>query len=298
MNLAEIGSLTETQAREYFEKLRWSDGVECVHCNSKEVTKLIGQKHREGLYQCNKCHKQFTFTVGTVMEDSHIPLKKWLMAFHLMCSSKKGVSARQLQRDLGLGSYETAWFMAHRVRYAMSQEPLMGKLKGAVEVDETYVGGKPRKGNNTESKRGRGTKKTPVVVLVERQGVAISKPMKRLSAKELKAEIRENIELESLLITDDFPSYTGLGKEFAGGHEVINHSEGEYSRLGINTNTAESFFALLKRGHYGIFHHLSKEHLHRYCDEFTFRWNYRKLSDSDKRDIAIAKAPGKRLMYS
>ena len=296
MNLVQIGSLTETQAREYLEKLRWPNGVECPHCNSQEVTKLAGHKHREGVYQCNTCHKQFTFTVGTVMEDSHIPLKKWLMAFHLMCSSKKGVSAKQLQRDLGLSSYETAWFMAHRVRYAMSNAPMQEKLKGGVEVDETYIGGKPRKGSS-KSKRGRGTKKAPVLVLVEKDGNAVSKPIKRVSAKELKSTIRENVDLESRIITDEFKSYKGLNKVFLGGHQAINHAKGEYSVDGVDTNTAESFFALLKRGHYGIFHQLSKDHLHRYCDEFTFRWNYRKISDSDKRDIAITQASGKRLMY-
>jgi transposase-like protein len=298
MNLAQISSLTETEARECFERLRWENGVECSHCQSNKITKLSGEKHREGLYQCNNCQGQFTVMTGTVMEDSHIPLKKWLMAYHLMSSSKKGVSALQLKRDLGLGSYETAWFLAHRVRFAMSQESTKKMLKGTIEVDETYVGGKPRKGNNGESKRGRGTKKTPVMVLVEREGEAISKPMKRLGAKELKAEIKQNVDLSSKIITDDFKSYKGLNKEFEGGHEVIKHSEGEYSRNGINTNTAESFFALLKRGHYGTFHHLSKEHLHRYCDEFAFRWNHRKISDSNRRDIAIMQASGKRLMYS
>lgn len=297
MNLAEIGSLTESQAREYLEKLRWPNGVECPHCNSKEATKLAGQRHREGVYQCKDCFKQFTFTVGTVMEDSHIPLKKWLMAFHLMCSSKKGISAKQLQRDLGLGSYETAWFMAHRVRYAMSQGHLKEKLQGRVEVDETYIGGKPRKGS-PQSKRGRGTKKTPVIVLAEKDGNAVSKPLERVSSKALKGIIRENVDLESRIITDDFKSYRGLNKVFLGGHQSINHSEGKYSVDGVDTNTAESFFALLKRGHYGIFHQLSKDHLHRYCDEFTFRWNHRKISDSERRDIAIRQSSGKRLVYA
>jgi len=187
--------------------------------------------------------------------------------------------------------------MAHRIRFAMSKEPMQKKLKGTVEVDETYVGGKPRKGDGKESKRGRGTKKAPVMVLVEREGNAISKPIERLTAKELKSEIRENVDLASRIITDDFKSYRGLKKEFEGGHEVIKHSEGEYSRNGIDTNTAESFFALMKRGHYGIFHHLSKQHLHRYCDEFAFRWNHRKTSDTERRDIAIRQASGKRLTY-
>jgi transposase-like protein len=284
MNLAQISELTESQAREYFERQRWSNGVECPHCNNKEVTKLAGQAHREGVYQCNHCYEQFTVTVGTVMEDSHIPLKKWLMAFHLMSSSKKGISALQLKRNLGLGSYRTAWFTTQRIRLAMTKEPLRKKLRGTVEVDETYIGGKPRKGNETESKRGRGTKKTPVMLLVERDGKAVSKPMKRLRAKDLKGEIKENVDLQSRIITDDFKSYRGLKKEFEGGHDVIKHTQGEYSRDGVDTNTAESYFSLLKRGHYGVFHHLSKEHLHRYCDEFTFRWNHRKISDSDRMD--------------
>ncbi len=299
MNLTQISSLTESEAREYLERLRWHNGVHCAHCNSVEITKLSGKAHREGTYQCNGCREQFSVTVHTIMEDSHIPLKKWIMAFHLMCSNKKGISSLQLQRDLGLGSYRTALFMTHRIRLAMSKDSCVkDKLKGIVEVDETYIGGKPRKGEDKENKRGRGTKKTPVMVLVERDGDAKAKPMKRLSAKELKSEIRENVDLASRIITDDFKSYRGLRKEFSGGHVVIKHSEGEYSRDGINTNTAESFFALIKRGHYGIFHHLSKQHLHRYSDEFAFRWNHRKISDGERREIAIKQASGKRLVYS
>lgn len=298
MDLAQIASLTEEQAREYLESIIWSDGVICSHCKSNNNTKLSGKAHRDGTYQCNDCRNQFTVTVGTIMEDSHIPLKKWIMAFHLLCSSKKGISSLQLQRDLGLGSYRTALFMTHRIRLAMSNHFASEKLKGIVEVDETYVGGKPRKGDGKENKRGRGTKKAPVLVLVERDGKAVSKPIKRVSAKDLKSEIRDNVELESKIITDDFKSYRGLKKEFSGGHEVVKHSQGEYSRGGIDTNTAESFFALLKRGHYGVFHNLSKRHLYRYTDEFAFRWNHRKISDGERREIAIRQACGKRLVYS
>lgn len=193
MNLSQISSLSDVEVREYLERLRWKDGVKCVHCGSKAVTRLSGESHREGLYQCNPCHGQFTVMTGTVMEDSHIPLKKWLMAFHLMASSKKGVSALQLKRNLGLGSYRTAWFLAHRVRHAMSKEPLSKKLKGTVEIDETYIGGKPRKGDDKEHKRGRGTEKKPVMVLVEREGNAVSKPIDSLKATDLKAEILERM---------------------------------------------------------------------------------------------------------
>ncbi len=299
MDLTQISELTEAQAREYLESIIWPNGAECPHCGSKNVTKLAGESHREGLHQCNDCRNPFTVTVGSVMEDSHIPLKKWLMAFHLMSSSKKGISALQLKRDLGLGSYRTALFLTHRVRLAMSTDPVMRKkLEGKVEVDETYVGGKPRKGDEKEHKKGRGTKKAPVLVMVEREGNTVAKPIKRLTGKELKTEIKTNVDVSSMVITDDFKSYRGLKKEFEGGHAIIRHSEGEYSRDGVNTNTAEAFFALLKRGHYGVFHHLSKHHLFRYCDEFAFRWNHRKISDSERRDIAISQAVGKRLMYS
>src|SRR5579884_3149802 len=141
MDLTAIASLTETQAREYLEGIIWKNGVECPHCKSNHITKLAGEKHREGVHQCNSCREQFTVTVNTIMEDSHIPLKKWLMAFHLMSSSKKGISALQLKRNLGLGSYSTALFMTHRIRLSMSTDLYMQKLKGKVEVDETYVGG-------------------------------------------------------------------------------------------------------------------------------------------------------------
>jgi transposase-like protein len=245
MNLAQISSLTESQVREYLERLRWPDGVRCAHCDGKEVTKLAGKAHRKGTYQCKACRQQFSVTVGTIIEGSHIPLRKWLMAFHLMCSSKKGISANQLQRDLGLGSYHTAWFMAHRVRFAMSQEPIKGKLKGRIEIDETYIGGKPRKGS-PKSKRGRGTKKTPIMVLVEKDGAAISKPLKRVFSKALKSIIHENVDLESRIITDDFKSYRGLNKAFLGGHQRINHAKGKYSIDGVDTNTAESFFCSFK----------------------------------------------------
>jgi transposase-like protein len=231
------------------------------------------------------------------MEDSHIPMQKWIMAFHLMCSSKKGISALQLQRELGLGSYRSAWHMAHRIRHAMKDNPSGPSLEGVVEVDETYVGGKPRKGTGPH-KRGRGTKKAPVVVLVERDGSARAMPVESVDAKNLKEAIRENVRPESTIHTDELASYAGIGAEFEGGHETVNHSAGEYERNGVHTNTAESYFALLKRGVYGVFHHVSKKHLHRYCDEFSFRWDHRKTTDGERTKAALLKVEGKRLMYS
>jgi transposase-like protein len=296
MNLVQAAQLTEEQAREYMEGIRWADGPKCHHCSSQEVTHLAGESARPGVFQCNNCRQQFTVTTGTIMEDSHVPLNKWVLAFHLLCSSKKGMSALQLQRELGLGSYRTAWYMAHRIRHAMRSEPSGPFLKGTVEVDETYVGGKPRKGTG-KHKRGRGTKKTPVVALVERDGNVRAKPVEQVTAKNLKAAIRENVQQEARIVTDELSAYTGVGNEFTGGHETVKHGAGEYARGDVHTNTVESYFALLKRGVYGTFHHVGKQHLHRYCDEFSFRWDHRKVTDGVRTEAAIAKMEGKRLQY-
>src|ERR1700730_12655404 len=180
LTLNKVSALTEDEAGETIERILWPNGPVCAHCGAVEnVTRLQGEAHRSGVFQCNNCHKQFTVTVGTIFEDSHLPLRKWLMAFALLCSAKKGISALQLQRELDLGSYRTAWHLAHRIRYAMSKEPLAGLLKGTVEVDETYVGGKPRKpagpsrrtGERKRRGGGRSTQhRMPVVALVESEG--------------------------------------------------------------------------------------------------------------------------------
>jgi transposase-like protein len=207
------------------------------------------------------------------------------MAFALLCSAKKGISALQLQRELELGSYRTAWHSAHRIRHAMSKEPLAGLLRGTVEVDETYVGGKPRPGTDTKGKSGRGTKKTPVVALVERGGRVRAHKIERVDGATLKGAIRDNVDRKSRIMTDEWRSYRGIGAEFAGGHETIN------------TNTVESYFALLKRGVMGSFHHISRQHLDRYCDEFSFRWNHRSTTDSERTEVAIRQTVGRRLPY-
>jgi transposase-like protein len=281
MNLVQAGQLTEDQAREYLENIRWPNGPKCPHCGAQNATRLRGEAARAGTLQCNEadCREQFTVTLGTVMEDTHIPLQKWVMAFHILCSSKKGVSALQLQRQLGLGSYRTAWHLCHRIRHAMRDEPKGPTLEGTVEVDETYVGGKPRKGG-PKTKRGRGTKKAPVVALVERDGGIVVKSIGAVTAANLKGAIRENVQKESRIVTDEFRAYKGIGAEFEGGHGVVKHGAGEYIRGTDHTNTAESFFALLKRGLHGSFHHVSKKHLPRYCDEFSFRWARRKTTCS------------------
>ena len=295
MSAIDVGRLTEDEARTILETILWPDGPVCPHCKSRNATRINGksQKVRDGLLQCNECRGQFTVTVGTVMHRSHITLRQWVQAFHSMCSHKKGVSALQLQRNLGLKSYQAAWHLAHRIRFAMRETPLKKALKGTVEVDETYVGGKSRLG-----KRGRGSeRKTPVVALVERGGRILTRPVERVSAKALKAAIRQNVRKDARIMTDDFSSYQGLEREFKGGHEIVNHGEREYVRGDVHVNSAESFFALLKRGVHGTFHHVSKTHLHRYCDEFGFRWDHRKVTDGERTVAAIRGVTGKRLLY-
>jgi transposase-like protein len=178
----------------------------------------------------------------------------------------------------------------------MTQEPLQSMLKGDIEVDETYIGGKPRR--NPKNKRGRGTKKSIVLTMVEREGNVVSRPIERVSSKQLKGAIQEMVHKQSTIHTDEWPSYRGIGESFEGGHKVVNHSKKEYvNDEGGSTNTAESYFALLKRGVNGIFHHVSKQHLERYCNEFNFRWNHRKITDKERTVVALQEIPGKYLTY-
>lgn len=315
LNLATLAQIfaDEDDARAFLEAKRWPNGPVCPHCHRTEVYTLQPKPQsrkpvRPGVYKCAACRKQFSVRIGTIFEESLIPLRKWLMAIHLMTSSKKGISSRQLSRELGV-TVKTAWFLSHRVREAMRQEPLAAMLSGTIEVDETYVGGKPRpqnspgEGERPKTKRGRGTDKQPVMVLVERDGSARAKPIQHVDSKTLKQAIRENVSPSATIMTDEWASYQGIGAEFEGGHHTVNHGLKEYVRYRepgdepVSTNTAESFFALLKRGHYGIFHQLSKKHLHRYCDKFSFRWDHRKVSDGERMVAAVRGSEGKRLMY-
>lgn len=296
----QVPNLTENEARAHIEKIRWPNGPFCPHCASVNVYRMEGKTIRAGLLACRDCRGHFTVTVGTVMEDSHLPLETWVRAFHFMATSKKGMSALQLQRNLGLGSYRTAWHLAHRIREAMRCEPVAGKLKGEVQVDETYVGpsrhGKNRNPNSTPRKRGRGTTKTPVMVLVETNGKAHAHVIERLDSASLKEAMKACIDPAARIVTDELRSYPKAAEGFAGGHATVIHSEGEYvAKDGSHTNTAESFFALLKRGVHGTFHHVSKKHLNRYCNEFSFRWDGRLMDDTQRRDLAVKGAEGKRL---
>ncbi len=214
----------ETKAREFLEAKRWPNGPICPFCQGqgyKLTPKPDSEKPvRPGVYKCKACRKQFTVRIGTIFEDSHLPLSKWLVAIHLMTSSKKGISSHQLSRELGT-TLKSAWFLSHRVREAMRQEPMASLLGGVVEVDETYVGGKPRANHEGQAKRGRGTEKQAVMVLVERDGSARSMPIERVDGHTLKQAIRQHVSPSSTIMTDELPSYVGIGKEFLGGHFTV-----------------------------------------------------------------------------
>ncbi len=286
---------TEEEARQYLEKLRWPDCPVCPHCGGVNARKLEGKSTRAGVHKCRDCRKQFTVTVGTIFERSHLPLRHWVYAFARMCAAKKGISAKQLERELGI-SYKAAWFMCHRIRHAMlpvNPEP----LSGIVEVDETYVGGNPRPGDGKVHKRGRGTSKVPVVALVERGGRVVSAPVTNVTRETFKDTIMKNVAPDTAIYTDEFSGYSGIDEHMAS-HETVNHSKGQFSRKnGIHSNTVESYFALLKRGIYGTYHHLSRKHLHRYCAEFSFRWDFRKITDAERTVHALQRTDGKRLVF-
>ena len=292
---------TDKKARAYLEAIRWPNGSACPHCGGTEhiasITPNPTAKVRAGLYECGDCKRQFTVTVGTIFESSKIPLKKWLIAWYLLCSSKKGVSALQLQRQLELGSYRTAWFMMHRIRYALRDSVFSGKLGGGsrrrvVEADETWIGGKVRG-------KGRAYKgnKTAVVSTVERGGRVRSRVVGNVTADNLSTVLQAQVDERAILYTDENAAYTKVGAKFQA-HETVNHSRKEYARGPVHTNTAEGYFANLKRGLGGIYHHVGTPYLNQYLAEFDFRYNTRYLSDGDRTIAALQRAEGRRLMLS
>ena len=278
----------EKAAYEHLAKIRWPEGPICVHCQSKKIYTLKVAGTTRVVLKCATCRKQFSATVGTIFERSHIALNKWFMAFQLMASSKKGMSAHQLHRMLDI-TYKSAWFLAHRIRHVMKQTPFGGKLGGIVEADETYIGGKAKGRGNIDNK-------IPVFALVERGGKVRSFTMPLVTSVNLKRAIHEHVEKSATLMTDEFIGYKKIGKDFTE-HHTVNHSEKEYVRGNVSTNTVEGYFSLLKRGLTGTYHHVSARHLHRYLDEFNFRYNARTVNDAIRNHGAIRATEGKRLQY-
>jgi len=292
------------KAREFLESLLWPDGPVCPHCGLIGCSnQLHGKAHRAGVYKCKGCEKQYTVTVGTLFERSHIPLNKWLLILHLMVCSKKGISAHQIHRMLGL-TYKSAWFACHRIREGMRDTDglVLGGENKVVEADETYIGGK--EGNKHASKRkgvggGPGGKEA-AFSLVERDGAVRSFHVAKVDAKTLRPVLKAHIDKKSYLMTDEATVYLPIGKDFSG-HGAVNHSIEEYVRGNFyHTNTVESYFAILKRGITGVYHHVSQQHLKRYLCEFDFRYNERMalgVNDDQRMAKAAKGIAGKRLTY-
>jgi transposase-like protein len=291
----------DDKARELLERLRWPHGAICPRChndgstkpNSKLTPKADSKSGvRKGVYFCGACRQQFTVTVGTVFEGSHIPIGKWLMAWFIICSSKKAVSAHQLHRMLKI-TYRSAWFLAHRIRFALGDSPDT-KLSGIVEVDETFIGGK-------SDRRTKLSSKTPVMALIEQGGNMKARVVAGVSYNNLSKVLFENVNKDAVLCSDEHKPYMMAGKHFKAHHSVV-HSKKEYvlktpSGISAGVNRCESFFSLLKRGVHGSWHNVSREHLPKYVNEFAFRWNTRKLSDGARMAVGIPMVEGKRLTY-
>lgn len=291
-----IACADEAAAVEFMEKQRWGDSPACPDCGGMDVYQMRSRrtKEREKHYRwrCRDCGVMYSVRKGTVFEDSRIPLRHWCFGFWRAATSKKGVSALEIKRQTGL-SYKSALFMMHRIRFAMAPDD-GNPLTGIVEVDETYVGGKPR---HPRDKRNAWSSKTPVMAMVERGGRVRSMVVPDVTAKTLKQAIRDNVDRRARIMTDEARQYSGIGPEFAG-HDTVKHTAGEYVRGDVTTNTVEGYFSIVKRGLNGIYHSVSKKHLHRYMAEYEFRYNRREMTDGERTVAAIQAADGKRLKYS
>ncbi len=291
-------AVSEALAVEFLERERWNGNVGCPRCGSVNVYQMVGrdgQRNKDYRWRCRDCKQAFTVRTGTIFEESRLPLRVWVYAFWKACSSKKGISALQLSREMEI-THKSALFVLRRIRHGlMDRNP--EKLTGTVEVDEVYVGGSPRyKGI---SKRGRGTEKVPVIGMVQRDGAVRFKVMERITADRVGEFIAENADLTCRVITDELSVYRKVGQAFDGGHEVVKHSAGEYVRKGtdVHSNTVEGVFSLIQRGVMGTFHSVSRKHLANYLNEFQFRWNTRKMDDGERVQRAIKAVEGKRLEY-
>jgi transposase-like protein len=294
---------SEEAAFDYVEAHVWPDGRVCPHCGVVgDSGALKGKTNRVGLYKCYSCRKPFTVKVGTIFESSHVKLHLWLQAMHLVCSSKKGISANQLHRTLGV-TLKTAWFMGHRIREAMRSGDLspMGGAGQTVEADETFIGSK----QGFAKPHGGWGHKNVVLTLVERGGSARSFHVEAVAVKEIAPIVRANIARESKLMTDEASQYTRVGREFSG-HATVDHGRKEYGYVdratgfNANTNTVEGHYSIFKRGMQGVYQHCQEKHLHRYLAEFDFRYSNRVklgIGDVARADLALKGIVGKRLTY-
>jgi transposase-like protein len=292
----------ERKARTLLESLLWPNGPVCPHCKNhteKPIYTLTPSKTskspaRAGVYKCGACRKQFTVTVNTIFERSHIPISTWLMAIFIICSSKKSVSSKQLERMLGV-TYKTAWFLSHRLRYAMMENHKSApKLTGTIEADETFV-------KTATELRTIHEGHTPVVALIQRDGPARVQVIASVNQHNLGKALHQYVDKSAVVNTDEHAGYKNPLKKWKE-HHAVNHSKYEYHRENpdgsvATTNSAESFFSLLKRGVYGAWHHVSPEHLPKYANEFAFRWSHRKVTDGKRMENFLPMVSNKRLMY-
>ncbi len=295
MNITDPIFNDEAKALAHLETSRWNGEPHCPHCGSTRVRRM-GGKTQAGMFLCNDCRDKFTVRTGSVMERSHVPLHKWLLATHIMAASKKGMSASQMARMIGV-TYKTAWFLCHRIREAMDgatgNDPLGRGPARIVEADETYVGGKAK-----NRAWGKIPVKRAVVALLEREGHVRSFHVANVNAKTLRALIVTNVDRKAHLMTDESPLYVNVGREMRA-HTSVNHGQHQYVRhAGLShSNTAENFFSIFKRGVIGTYHHMSEAHLGRYCKEFDLRYNTRELTDGERAAVIVKGMEGKRLTY-
>ena len=286
----------ENKCREYLAQLRWENEVICPFCGYHKVYNIESGKR----YKCanKECYKKFSVTVGTIFENTKIPLKVWFVAIYLACNHKKGISSFQLSKDLGI-TQKTAWFVLHRIR-EMLKEKAPQVLSKEVEADETYIGGLEKnkhKNKRTKGVQGRSTRtKTAVIGIVERKGIIIAKSVANTKSATLQPIMRHHVKIGSKIYTDEWGGYKGLSKDY--NHSIINHSNGEYVVGNIHTNTIDGFWSLFKRGIIGIYHYVSPKHLDRYCVEFTYRYNTIDNSLNGRFDIAIKQSVDRRLKYN
>lgn len=289
----------DNSCREYLEMVRWDSTPTCPHCGTVDAAhyRLNVKGEFKGMYKCKSCKERFTVTVGTMFEGSHVSLRKWFIAIYIFSSHKKGISSHQLASDLGI-TQKSAWFMLGRIRHAFKIDST-DKMEGVIQADESFIGGKNKNrhaSKKVEDSQGRSVKdKTPVLGVMQTGGKVHLSVIPDTKAKTIKPIIQDMVANGSILVTDEWHAYKGLARNYA--HVVVNHKENQYVSGAFHTNSIENFWSLLKRGIYGIYHQVSPKHLHRYCDEFAYRFNSRTISSGERFNFSLGNADNKKLTY-